>query len=133
MSAIHKHEGGIASLESGEEKPVAIPLEESEDLQALAAGGHVATDQYVSCACHSSSCIEVKLVDAKVLLAHTCLKFFELQGRPLVIFDPKAEAKLRLKIDLYIIPTVAILYLFCFIDVSSFDVEQQQLRMLRTR
>lgn len=33
--------------------------------------------------------------------------------------DRKAEAKLRLKIDLYIIPTVAMLYLFCFIDVCQ--------------
>jgi hypothetical protein len=36
-----------------------------------------------------------------------------------VTFDPKAEAKLRLKIDLYIIPTVALLYLFCFIDRAN--------------
>lgn len=31
-------------------------------------------------------------------------------------FDKAAEDKLRLKIDLYIVPTVALLYLFCFID-----------------
>ena len=34
-------------------------------------------------------------------------------------FDKKAESRLRLKIDLYIIPTVAILYLFCFIDRAN--------------
>lgn len=39
-------------------------------------------------------------------------------GHALVHFDPKEEARIRLKIDLYIVPTVAILYLFCFIDVS---------------
>jgi hypothetical protein len=40
-------------------------------------------------------------------------------GRPLVQFDLAAEARLRLKIDLYIVPTVALLYLFCFIDRAS--------------
>jgi MFS family permease len=34
-------------------------------------------------------------------------------------FDPKAESRLRLKIDLCIVPTVAILYLFCFIDRAN--------------
>ncbi|ESK97476.1 mfs transporter [Moniliophthora roreri MCA 2997] len=37
-------------------------------------------------------------------------------GRCLLRFDPKAEAKLRTKIDWYIVPTVSLLYLFCFID-----------------
>jgi hypothetical protein len=40
-------------------------------------------------------------------------------GHSLVQFDQKAEAKLRLKIDLYIVPTVALLYLFCFIDRAN--------------
>ena len=35
------------------------------------------------------------------------------------MLDPEAERKLRLKIDLYIIPTVALLYLFCFIDRAN--------------
>ena len=47
MAAIHKHESAIPSLEGGEEKPMAIPLEDGDDLHALAARGHVATDQYV--------------------------------------------------------------------------------------
>lgn len=34
-------------------------------------------------------------------------------------FDSKAEARLRHKIDLYIVPTVALLYLFCFIDRAN--------------
>ncbi|KAL2817626.1 major facilitator superfamily domain-containing protein [Aspergillus granulosus] len=34
-------------------------------------------------------------------------------------FDPKAEARLRRKIDLYIVPTVALIYLFCFIDRAN--------------
>ncbi|KAL2119907.1 hypothetical protein VTJ04DRAFT_6868 [Mycothermus thermophilus] len=34
-------------------------------------------------------------------------------------FDPKAEAKLRRKIDFYIVPTVSLLYLFCFIDRAN--------------
>jgi len=40
-------------------------------------------------------------------------------GHSLVQFDPKAEARLRLKIDLMIVPTVALLYLFCFIDRAN--------------
>jgi hypothetical protein len=40
-------------------------------------------------------------------------------GNSLLTFDKQAEARLRLKIDLYIIPTVAILYLFCFIDRAN--------------
>ena len=48
-------------------------------------------------------------------------------GHSLVIFDTAAERKLRLKIDLYIVPTVAILYLFCFIDRANIGT----FRMLR--
>ncbi len=33
-----------------------------------------------------------------------------------------AEARLRLKIDLYIVPIAAILYLFCFIDRANIGV-----------
>ncbi|KAL0261938.1 hypothetical protein SLS55_003372 [Diplodia seriata] len=40
-------------------------------------------------------------------------------GNALVTFDPKAEARLRWKLDLYIVPTVALLYLFCFIDRAN--------------
>ncbi|KAB8070981.1 major facilitator superfamily domain-containing protein [Aspergillus leporis] len=40
-------------------------------------------------------------------------------GRALIEFDRTAERHLRLKIDLYIIPTVALLYLFCFIDRAN--------------
>lgn len=38
-------------------------------------------------------------------------------GRPIVHLDPQAEKKLLWKLDLYVVPTVAVLYLFCFIDV----------------
>lgn len=40
-------------------------------------------------------------------------------GHALVEFDKKAESRLRLKIDLYIVPTVALMYLFCFIDRAN--------------
>ncbi|KAK3342708.1 major facilitator superfamily domain-containing protein [Neurospora tetraspora] len=43
----------------------------------------------------------------------------DIHGNPLVELDPVAETKLRRKIDLYIVPTVAILYLFCFIDRAN--------------
>lgn len=35
------------------------------------------------------------------------------------MFDAIAEAKLRRKIDFMIVPTVSILYLFCFIDRAN--------------
>lgn len=34
-------------------------------------------------------------------------------------FDRKAESRLRLKIDLCVVPTVSLLYLFCFIDRAN--------------
>lgn len=37
----------------------------------------------------------------------------------LLRYDPKAESKLLLKLDLFIVPTVSILYLFCFIDRAN--------------
>ncbi|TVY81314.1 putative transporter [Lachnellula suecica] len=40
-------------------------------------------------------------------------------GQPLVHFDAAAEARLLWKIDLYIVPTVSLLYLFCFIDRAN--------------
>ncbi|CAI4213270.1 unnamed protein product, partial [Parascedosporium putredinis] len=40
-------------------------------------------------------------------------------GQSLVTLDRAAERRLRLKIDLYIIPTVSLLYLFCFIDRAN--------------
>jgi hypothetical protein len=44
-----------------------------------------------------------------------CIRY----GHSLVLIDPKAEAKLRLKIDFMIVPTVSLLYLFCFIDRAN--------------
>ncbi|ORY61451.1 major facilitator superfamily domain-containing protein [Pseudomassariella vexata] len=40
-------------------------------------------------------------------------------GVSLVQFDPAAESRLRTKLDLYVCPTVAFLYLFCFIDRAN--------------
>ncbi|EEA23267.1 hypothetical protein TMatcc_002125 [Talaromyces marneffei ATCC 18224] len=40
-------------------------------------------------------------------------------GQPLVEFDAAAERHLVRKIDFFIIPTVALLYLFCFIDRAN--------------
>jgi hypothetical protein len=46
-------------------------------------------------------------------------------GNPLVQFDAAAERRLRWKIDLYIVPTVALLYLFCFIDRANIGIFQR--------
>jgi len=43
----------------------------------------------------------------------------DIYGVSLVEFDPVAESKLRMKIDLMIVPTVSLLYLFCFIDRAN--------------
>ncbi|KAF2109824.1 putative MFS transporter [Lophiotrema nucula] len=43
----------------------------------------------------------------------------DIYGHSLIEFDPKAESRLRLKIDLMIVPTVSLLYLFCFIDRAN--------------
>jgi hypothetical protein len=40
-------------------------------------------------------------------------------GHALVQFDAQAEARLRRKIDFFIVPTVSLLYLFCFIDRAN--------------
>ncbi|KAH6999449.1 retrograde regulation protein 2 [Ilyonectria destructans] len=40
-------------------------------------------------------------------------------GESLIIFDKAAETRLRRKIDLHVIPTVSLLYLFCFIDRAN--------------
>ena len=51
-----------------------------------------------------------------------------------VEFDRKAEAKLRLKIDLCIVPTVALLYLFCFIDranVGAYSASIAKCRLIK--
>ncbi|EMC98928.1 hypothetical protein BAUCODRAFT_64805 [Baudoinia panamericana UAMH 10762] len=40
-------------------------------------------------------------------------------GHALVHIDPVAERKLRMKIDLMVVPTVSLLYLFCFIDRAN--------------
>ncbi|KAI1100329.1 putative MFS transporter [Jackrogersella minutella] len=40
-------------------------------------------------------------------------------GAPIIEFDRLAERKLRNKIDLAVVPTVSLLYLFCFIDRSN--------------
>jgi MFS family permease len=44
---------------------------------------------------------------------------FESDTSPVRQFDPIAEKKLRRKTDLYIVPLVALLFLFCFIDRSN--------------
>jgi len=36
-----------------------------------------------------------------------------------VVFDADAEARLRRKIDLHVIPPVALIYIWCFIDRTS--------------
>jgi MFS family permease len=43
----------------------------------------------------------------------------DMRGKELIQFDPKEEARLRRKIDRWIVPTVALLYLFCFIDRAN--------------
>lgn len=43
-----------------------------------------------------------------------------------MIADSKAESRLRLKIDFYVLPTIALLYLFCFIDRANIGTPSPQ-------
>lgn len=40
-------------------------------------------------------------------------------GNPIATFDAEAEKKLRRKLDWYIMPSVTILYLMCFVDRAN--------------
>lgn len=73
-----------------------------ETAHEAAERGRAATDKYN----HSSFYLEFILILPRY-------------GHSLVQFDPAAEARLRWKIDLYIVPTVSLLYLFCFIDRAN--------------
>ena len=42
------------------------------------------------------------------------------------VFDAKAESRLCRKIDLFIVPTVSLLYLFCFIDRANIGRRAQE-------
>ncbi|KAH8923427.1 MFS general substrate transporter [Atractiella rhizophila] len=44
---------------------------------------------------------------------------FDEHGNALIEYDKKAEARLRLKFDLYIIPVATIMYCFCFLDRTN--------------
>ena len=71
--------------------------------------GHAATDKY-----ERNPKLQTPLVDRDGLRTDD-----PRYGNALVHIDPKAEAKLRLKIDLMVVPTVSLLYLFCFIDRAN--------------
>lgn len=51
----------------------------------------------------------------KILLIHIVLSY----GNATVELDAEAEKRLRWKIDLYVVPTVSLLYLFCYIDRAN--------------
>ncbi|ESK97477.1 mfs transporter [Moniliophthora roreri MCA 2997] len=51
--------------------------------------------------------------------AKTDLKELEISNEDAAQFDPAAEARLRTKIDFYVIPSISLLYLFCFIDRAN--------------
>ena len=95
----------MAALQS-EDKAPAGHFEDlkSDDAHKVAAKGQAATDEFVlssTTAIRAPSDIQISF------------------GEPLIHFDPKAESRLRWKIDLCIVPTVALLYLFCFIDRAN--------------
>lgn len=66
-----------------------------ENTHDIAGHGHAATDMYV-------------FSHRRVVVLQLTSRSY---GHALMTFDPKAESRLRLKIDLYIVPTVALLYL----------------------
>ncbi|ETS84883.1 hypothetical protein PFICI_02908 [Pestalotiopsis fici W106-1] len=52
-------------------------------------------------------------------LARDGLTATDRHGSALMTFDAKAEARLRLKIDLLVVPVVALIFLFSFIDRAN--------------
>ena len=54
------------------------------------------------------SCVPVEDV---ALEGHTAT---DIDGRPLIELDQAAEARLRWKLDLRLVPMISLLYLFCF-------------------
>jgi len=115
-SAIEHGEGKLYPTSSGSaaEKPFNAHIDDGVD--EVAKRGHVATDQYGEYGGRHLSALPRRKARADI---RRLPSFSPHPGRPLLHFDPVAEGKLRRKIDLCIVPTVALLYLFCFIDVSD--------------
>ena len=80
----------------------------AQGLHGAAEKGIAATDRLVALDHHHSS------------LQH--LTSLDRHGHSLVTFDPKAERRLVHKIDFCIVPTAALLYLFCFIDRANIGI-----------
>lgn len=76
-----------------------------ETAHEAAEKGHAATDMYVL------------VLHFTLLISST--NSSDRYGNTLVTFDKQEERRVRLKIDLYIIPTVFLLYLFAFIDRAN--------------
>jgi hypothetical protein len=71
---------------------------------------------------HRQPNIQDKFSDERSTVVHTENLIYhastveEPSSDPVPSFDKAAEVRLRWKIDLYVIPTVALLYALCFID-----------------
>lgn len=90
----NKSSNRAASFDVEKEHPI-----HEETVEQLAATGVVATDAYGT-------------------VYTKCTIILTSGGQPIVHFDPKAERRLVRKLDLFTVPTVSLLYLFCFIDVG---------------
>lgn len=62
---------------------------------------------------------ELKLGDDPTQVAGHGQAATDQYGRALFEFDKKAESRLRWKMDFCLVPTVSLLYLFCFIDRAN--------------
>jgi hypothetical protein len=74
--------------------------------------------------------MSMQIPDRSILVRVVRLTWPSRYGQPLVHFDPVEERRLVNKIDLYIIPPVAILYLFCFIDRANIGRAPSALHLL---
>jgi hypothetical protein len=71
---------------------------------------HIATDRYI--------------VNSDFLMVARLTQFCMLRFvHPTLGLDPAAESRLRLKIDLYIVPIASLMYLFCFIDRANIGMD----------
>ncbi|KAI1411465.1 putative MFS transporter [Hypoxylon sp. FL1857] len=85
----------------------------------MAESNEVKTSSDTKEAIPKSSALEERVEKDVHIAAEEGLVATDSYGRPIIEFDKLAERKLRNKIDLMVVPTVSLLYLFCFIDRSN--------------
>lgn len=106
-------------LPSMTEKPAEITQERVEVSEQSMGSVHdqkAGVDTVHDAATHGHEAMDRYRSSLPVLI---CADLYTRYGHALITFDPKEEARLRRKIDVYIVPLVALLYMLCFIDRAN--------------